>query len=281
MIYQKIVILLSILLIGQTAVILRVRLPNGSLQRLEVDEEKDSVSDLRKRLISEGILADDDISFVLKDQTYSAKSVSDSIDDEKIMIKNLGISSGEILSINRLISSLKVSKPVVKSSKTVSKVTKKNPSSIADLEKKRKEMIKIIRQKGSNNRLVSMTSSAGRILNRLAENGGYAILLGKNVQIIPEKNTKKGNSISAITKSDNAVKEKIEIHAVCEIHQFLSNGENNGISIPENLSDIPAVASYIEIARSLGLSIVGCCVGSPEQQKGIKRVFICRSNVYL
>jgi len=264
----KVVLQLSILLIAQSAVILRVRLPNGLFQRLEVDEEKESISDLRNRLISEGILSEENISFVLKDQIYSAKSVSASIDDERITIKNLGISSGDILSINRPASKKAVSKPTVTSPKTGGKkVIKKNPSSIADLEKKRKEMIKIIRQKGSNNRLVSMTSSAGRILNRLAENGGYALLLGKNVPIIPEKNTKKGNSISAITKSDNAVKERIEVHAICEIHQFLSNGEISVNFLPENLSDIPAVTVFTEIAKALGLSVVGCCVGSPEQQK--------------
>ena len=85
--------------VASATVTLRIRLSSGVMQRLEVDEEIETIDSLRQRLQNEGIILGDDSSFTLKDQSYSALSVSASLDSEQLSIGKLGISSGDILSM--------------------------------------------------------------------------------------------------------------------------------------------------------------------------------------
>ena len=279
--YRTVVSLIIILAlhVAQSAVVLRIRLPNGSMQRFEVDDEKETISGLREKLQSQGLLAAEDTSFMLKETSYSALSTVPT-DVEEITIKNLGLRSGDILSIVRPVpakEALDSSDAATSSAPRVQikKVTKKKPTSIADLEKKRKELLKITRQKTSGGRSISMTSSAGRILNKIAGTGGYALLMGKIIKTTPEKKApKKGNSIAAIAKLENAVKEKVEVHAVCEIFQY-SAAESSATNVPpENLSDLSTVEIYSQIAKSMGLQIVGCCVGLPPPASTGKNIVL-------
>lgn len=278
------VLILSAVQMVSSAVTLRIRLPSGVMQRLELDDEVETISSVRKRLVSDGVLSTEDISFTLKGQSYSALSVSASLTEENVTIKSLGVSSGDILSIvrpaapkeKRVIPDLDdatSSSDPVKAPKVIAKKSnQKKPTSIADLEKKRKELLKITRQKGTGGRSVSMTSSAGRILHKIADTGGVAMLLGRIAKTAPQKAAaKKGTSIAAIAKLENAVKEKVEVHAVCEIFQY-SEEEGSSTSLPENLCNLPAVAVFVQIAESLGLSVVGCCVGMPKHLQGESKI---------
>jgi hypothetical protein len=260
--------------IASAAVTLRIRLSSGLMQRLEIEDEVETIESLRERLRNDGIILEDDSSFTLKDQSYSALSVSASVDSEQLSMRKLGVSSGDILSITRpalmkekhLASDLD-SAPQVKGQKMSRKSNQKKPTSIADLEKKRKELLKITRQKGTNGRAVSMTASAGRILERMANSGGYAMLLGRTVKAAPIKaSSKSGNSIAAMSKLENSEKETIEVLAVCEIFQFSDPYVEDSYSSqpPVNLSDLPAVAVFTQIAKALGMSVVGCCVSMPK-----------------
>ena len=273
------VIVMTALQLAQSTVVLRIRLSSGSMQRFEIDEESETVSGLRQKLRDSGVITTEDVSFTLKEQSYSAILPSNSLDSEDLAIKELGICSGDILSIVKPAApkdSVKIPESDVDGVPStpriqVKKVQKKKPTSIADLEKKRKELLKITRQKSSNGRSVSMTSSAGRLLNKIAEQGGYALLMGRVVKMKIEKNkTKIGTSIAAIAKLESAVKEKVEVHAVCEIYQYSSEpaeGSSKNI-LPENLSDLPTVGVFLQIAKTLGLEIVGCCVGLPNTSSG-------------
>lgn len=264
--------------IASATVTLRIRLSSGVMQRLEVDEEIETIDSLRQRLRNEGIISEDDSSFTLKDQSYSAISVSASLDSEQLSIGKLGISSGDILSIVRpaamkekQLSSDPDSASQAKGQKIIRKSNQKKPTSIADLEKKRKELLKITRQKGTNGRAVSMTASAGRILERMANSGGYAMLLGRTVKATPIKaSSKRGNSIAAISKLEKSEKETVEISAVCEIFLFSDPNleESYSSQPPVNLNDLPAVAVFTQIAKALGLSVVGCCVSMPKDLQG-------------
>lgn len=263
--------------IASAVVTLRIRRSSGVMQRLEVDDEIETIDSLRQKLRNEAIIVEDDSSFTLKDQSYSALTVSASLDCEQLSIKRLGVSSGDILSIMRPAAiketkSASDSSPESKGSKISKKSNQKKPTSIADLEKKRKELLKITRQKGSNGRAVLMTASAGRILDRMANSGGYAMLLGRTVKTAaPSKaSAKRGNSIAAISKLENSEKETVEIVAVCEIFQYGDSSAEDSSSCqpPANLSDLSAVAVFTQIAKALGLSVVGCCVSMPNGLQG-------------
>lgn len=297
------VVLISLQLI-QSAVVLRIRLPNGSMQRFEIDDESETISGLREKLRGLGMISSEDVSFTLKDRTYSAigtSSVSEGSESagELETIGTLSIKSGDILSIIRPAAAKEAKENSSKEPSLTSEmdangipipvkvpkkvVQKKKPTSIADLEKTRKELLKVTRQKTSGGRSVSMTSNAGRILNRIAETGGYALLMGKTIKSTPVKGAaKKGTSIAAIAKLENAVKEKVEVHAVCEIYQYTEHSSEHSPEhssesslnvLPDNLSDLPSVAAFLQIAESLGLSIVGCCVGMPKHLQGERNCF--------
>jgi len=168
----------------EASIILRIRLSNGTMQRLEVDENKDSIISLREKLRNLGAISTDDVYFVLKENKYDLLSDTNTNDNT---LTSLGLKNGDIVSITAApitnnSDSIKKGKDGIRSTSVFDKKNKKI-TSIADLEKRRQEMIKVTRQKSSNTRSVAMTSVAGRILNRLASTGGCALLIGKTVQI--------------------------------------------------------------------------------------------------
>ena len=154
---------------------------------------------------------------------------------------------------------------------TVPRKNQKKPTSIADLEKRRRELLKITRQKSTHGSTVKMTSSAGRILQRMANVGGCAILMGRVVKTAPTKTAvRKGTSIAEIAKSESVTRTATEVLAVCEIFQY-SDSEEGAVTNkvqPQNLCDLPAVAVFIELAKALGLGVVGCCIGMPNHLQG-------------
>ena len=122
-----------------------------------------------------------------------------------------------------------------------------------------------------------MTSSAGRILHRMADTGGFAVLLGRAMKpVVAKTAVKKGNSIAAIAKLEAAVTENVEILAVGEIYQFSESSIDGSISNPpDNLGGLPAVAIFMQIAKSLGLSVVGCCIAMPKGAQGLENLKLC------
>ena len=126
-----------------------------------------------------------------------------------------------------------------------------------------------------------MTASAGRILKRLATKGGHALLLGKIVKKEVAKigsgggasaggGGKKAISIASMMKSEQATKESVEIYAVCEIDSDSnsSSGSSNsdsssGGSGGSDNNQASSIDKVCELAQSLGLSVVGCGLGTP------------------
>lgn len=118
-------------------------------------------------------------------------------------------------------------------------------------------------------------------------------IIGKRVKIGPKKENKKLQKIRTIQSlqdDENKEKETIEIYSVVEIYQHTSNinnrDNNDDINIinnnnniitntpPENLMSLPVVAIVGRIAQSLGLSVVGCCIGS-SLYKGMIDMHVC------
>ena len=277
---MNLLMIFAFLLASTTSVVIRIRLSTGMIQRLDIDDDTETISSLRARLRESGVISAEDVSFTLKERSYPAVSVSSDSENENVLIKALGISPGEMLSIVKPVI-VKERRPAavfdsnsdnpLANKSTIKKTNKKKPSSIADLEQKRKELLKITRQKGSNGRSVSMTSSAGRILHRMADTGGFAVLFGRAMKpVVAKTAVKKGNSIAAIAKLEAAVKENVEILGVGEIYQFSESSFDGSISNPpENLGGLPAVAIFMQIAKSLGLSVVGCCIAMPKGAQGL------------
>ena len=276
-------ILATLLQLASTSVVLRIRLSNGIMQRLELDEQVETMVSIKERLRKDGSISTDDTHFTLKGKSYSVLAVSASLEDENISIDKLGISSGDILTLARPVV-VKERQQIVPSDRSsganssgkvaqniVTRKSQKKPTSIADLEKKRKELLKITRQKVTNGSTVRMTSSAGRILQRMANVGGFAMLMGRVVKTAPAKvPAKKGTSIAEIAKSESAAKSVTEVLAVCEIFQYSDSEEGSDInkSQPQNLCDLPAVAVFVQLAKALGLGVVGCCIGVPSHSLG-------------
>jgi hypothetical protein len=135
-------------------------------------------------------------------------------------------------------------------------------------------MVKVTRQKTPGNRTISITPSAGRILKRLSE-GGYALLLGRTVT--SKASAKAKPTIQKISSSKTGPSEAIEIHAVCELLHCPYTDPRGSTdtavpSIPEDLSSLAVVPQICEIAKSLGLTIVGCGVGTPQPKDHPKKI---------
>ena len=85
--------------------------------------------------------------------------------EEKSHIVKIIESSSTITNENITSSSSSSSSPL-KSNEILKKATKKVPTSIADMKKRKLDMVKIITQKVPANRAVNIVPSAARILNR-------------------------------------------------------------------------------------------------------------------
>ena len=112
-------------------------------------------------------------------------------------------------------------------------------------------MTKIKAQKVPKNRIVNIVPSAARILDRLATNGGIAILCGQYLKAEDKKGkTKKVGKTATIdnTKSKNKHADTIiEIKTVFEVSTGYDSAENK-ILISQEMND---VNKAVKIAESL------------------------------
>ena len=110
-------------------------------------------------------------------------------------------------------------------------------------------MIKIKSQKVPRNRIVNIVPSAARILNRLASNGGIAILCGEYVKLDDEKEKKTGktatiNSTKSKSKHANTM---VQIKLAFEVYSGQDLAENQ-ILLSHDIND---VNKALKIAESL------------------------------
>ena len=137
-----------------------------------------------------------------------------------------------------------------------------------DIDKRRRELTKITRQKSTGKRYVSVTTSGSRILKRLSSTGGHAILIGRVMRQVDTDEVKRARerakALSRINRgqdqlnidkidNDDECSECLEVHALYELPK------------KEDLSTIKSIAILQHIAQSMGLSIVGVAVAlNPE-----------------
>ena len=260
---------------GAGSVTLRIRLPSGATQRLVVDEQEETVESLRIKIVGQG--------WVPHNSNMTVKGLLYATEDgqkNQTRLSDIGLSQGEIVTVISPASS-DASPTFAKSKAAGAKQAEKygdaaatpaatstggvkRAASLAELQRLRKEMIKVTRQKSTGKRAVAVSSSAARILNRLSK-GGVALLLGRNMTEPAAAGAASSGSKTRVMSSGSndknaARRECIEVHAACEIFA--------GTSLPDDLiasAAVDAISLSVlkDIATNLGLKIVGCAIGVP------------------
>ena len=121
-------------------------------------------------------------------------------------------------------------------------------------------MIKIKEQKVPKNRVVNVVPSAARILDRLGTCGGIAILCGAYKKV----ETKRGSK----PKKDEHADTTIQVTAAFEVFTGYDSAEES--ILISNASD--HISKALMIAESLGLTVVGCCIGSKHTEEDLNKL---------
>lgn len=247
---------------------LRLRLPSGQVSRIEADDNED-VENFRVRLQREGKIPIGS-SMAVKGITYEDGG------DEKggSSLSTLGIANGEIISVKVGIEEEMSNGDKTGGSgkdspsrRTKESSTRKSMMSNADIEERRKSLTKIARQKSTGKRYVSVTSTAGNVLKRLAfsKHGGVALLIGRTVREkdsqTAKTSTARERALAKVNKklpsssasSDDPARECIEVHAMFELLQEDSGGKDRR----RDLSSDATILAVSNIAKKMGLSVVG------------------------
>lgn len=273
-------VVVTLVALGHGALIIRVRLPSGQLQRVSIeDEEKETIGSLRACMQSQGVALPANSTLTIKDVRYDC---FDAEGKNATRLGALGLSPGEIVHVLDT-APKRAADPAAAVSTTASGAAapapkKKSASSIAEIQRLKKLLVKLARQKPTGHRVVAVAPSVGRILHRVAA-GGVALLLGRSMT--EGGGTASGSSARSTGSSSSAIRvsrptgaagaegeggsqrrECIEVHAACEIFQG---------PLPDDISltSLVSLPLVVEIASGLGLSVVGCSIGVPAP--GVKK----------
>lgn len=251
------------------SVTLRLRMPNGQVSRIEADDDE-SMGDFRARLQREGKIPSGSC-VAVKGTTYD-----DENERSGSSLSDLGVANGEIMSVlggelgdadkSTTKSSSGGKRRGAKESTDATGRKSSKSMSNADIEERRKSLTKIARQKSTGKRYVSVTSTAGNVLKRLAfsKRGGVALLVGRAIREKDSETVKtstaRERALAKVNKklpsssdSDELGRECIEVHAMFElVHEEGSSSMKN-----QDLSTDATVKSVSEMAKKMGLSIVG------------------------
>lgn len=288
----RILIAISLLSIALSSFILRVRTMDGQIYRFDVDEEIKTIKQCRNKLIEIGKISESSI-LKIKDNEFNESS-EESLD-------SLSLTNGEIVTVvdmqpqkqtsnqstsNKTTGEVTIDKSVSKkklpATTSTSVSMKKKVVSIASMTAQKQSLEKIIRQKSSTiAQSVIVMPSTERIFNRIAT-GGVALLLGRTLQYKPTFKTKKSSVPSTTTASTSSTSDRsIErnLTVIYAAYELICSADenNNSDAISSKITDYDSVtfAAAIErqkdrisevraIAASMGLQIVGCCIGHPS-----------------
>lgn len=268
--------------------ILRIRTVDGLIHRLDVDEETKTIKQCYRKLIEAGKITED-AKLKIKDMEYEASS--------ETTLTSLSLANGEIITVVDSISKATVSsnsnKTISKDVNTTSikqsfktgmkkvvssasKPTKKKIVSIASMSAQKQSLEKITRQKSSTvSQSVIVMPSTERIFARIAT-GGVALLLGRTLQYKPTfKSKKSASSASASSAPESATTER-NLTVVYSAYELLRSEDkvdtagglpHDAVSYAVDIGGQKSrVADVRALAQSMGLQIVGCCIGHPHAQ---------------
>ena len=249
---------------------LRVRLPSGVVQRLSIDDEQgETIATLRDRIVANYSLATD------SNSTISIKNVdyvwSDS-SKNSTRLYDLGLAAGELIDVvahapapgGAVSAGDRLPKKPKPAAAEASAATPKKVASLAELQRMRKEMIKVTRQRSTGKRAVAVSQSVAGMLKRVST-GGVALLIGRS---LVEPALKQGNAGGGKTRVMSGGdgknvdrRECIEVHAACEL--FHGKVFPTDLVVSDVLSGLVSTSAVANIAKKLGLSVVGCAIGYP------------------
>lgn len=164
------------------SITLRVRLPSGQLQRLEVDDEA-TLRDCQEKLRLSGYLPEGS-GVIFRSETI------DFVDQADLgIVQHFKALNGEILSIIQPntttslnnITSLSTKTTNFTASKSITQRRMSGTAGLEDIKKWRSNLIKITRQTTSGNLSVGVSNTTARIIKRLLNPGGLCILVGNKV----------------------------------------------------------------------------------------------------
>lgn len=262
---------LQFAVLATASLTLRVRLPSGVVQRLSIDDEQgaETIATLRDRIVGHYSLAPDgnstisikNVDYVWSDSSKNATRLSD-----------LGMAAGEMIDVvaaapapgGTISAGDRLPKKPKSAAAEAGAATPKKVASLAELQRLRKEMIKVTRQRSTGKRAVAVSPSVAGILKRVST-GGVALLIGRS---LVEPALKQGNAGGGKTRvmsggdgKNEERRECIEVHAACEL--FHGKVFPEDLVVSDVLSGLVSTSTVANIAKKLGLSVVGCAIGYP------------------
>ncbi len=247
----RILLYLAVILfyIVHSNIIIRVRVADGSLKRLEIDEKHVQINNLLQLF--------KDNEFVSNENNNFLKINSKLLSDQELSVnyqsaEEFGLKSGSIIEIIEKIKSDSVNKTVktIKSSSILKKKPSKKSGSISEFTKRRNELIKIKSHKPLKGQSVNISNKLIRVLNRISLNGGIAYLLGYQ-NTINKNSTKNKSSIEVLCA--------IELIDRIDNKNFLEKIDNNFIN------------NIKIMAEGLGLSVIGVAINDKSNNNPINK----------
>lgn len=235
----------------------RLRLESGVVQRLGVNATE-SVATLTERIAA--LIDSADLQLTIQGQTYEI----DELRQNLTRVGDTSIKNGDfvlITSPNDKQSSNEASDSAVSSS-TIPKKSmpkkfsaRKQVASVEDIRKRKEGMEKIKRQLVNSSHGVEISPSVARIVHRVTEKGGMALLLGRNDTTNSAEPRKRSINRSKHTK---ACESTVHVVAAVEVH-------SGSFGFPSDLRNLATTRSAVELAHLLHLQVVGACVGAPNE----------------
>ena len=148
-----------------STITVRIRLSSGFMERIQVNEDEDTFSSIRDILHSKGYILQKDSLIKYKEKSISEYST-------QTVLKEVGVHPGDIFDIKESIISANTGGVVGTNPNPVQNLdasrillakqkTKKGPSSIADINKSKSQLVKIARQKTAPGSSVQVPAQIG------------------------------------------------------------------------------------------------------------------------
>lgn len=268
-----------------TKITVRVRLPDGSLRKSTIDAthstaEGSGLGEALLELVQRELHIDPkDSTATTGNQQWKASCLAAGLKDvpldrlQSAQIQDLktlkviditvtsSISSTVANTTNSSSSSTSSTRPTPSKSSSKTSTSKGGVFTLADIAAERNRLLRIKRQKydAATGLTVLLSPETERIMHRLSQHGGLAILGGTIQQAQPlKKSTKKSTKVS-----DSATQaQEVLVLTAFELHT--GTVENNHNLLKQCFSSVPAIISFME---TCGMTAVGVALGHSEEEE--------------
>ena len=272
------------------SITLRIRSLSGTVQRMDVSTAH-TIAELHGHVL-EVIDGSKDENYTLSFCGYSYNT-SDLLLNTSL-ISETSLKTGEIVSVTLQETKTKererhetkgtgsqASQATRQSTSTSTRRTSTTKKSLTldDISKRKESLPKIKRQKADGTKVVRLSAETSRVLKRILDNKGVALLLGRFVNGTEQSSTSskgkgKGGSIKTAASLDKkSATDYFDVVSACELFGTTQSSSSSFSSSPGSDShhhphysaqiadSYDLVDSINQLAASLDLEIVGCCIG--------------------